>query len=146
LDWGKFLKKAMKILVKIVVAFTVLVSVGLGIKALYVRHYESQKKPFWKGTEHVQVCKMPYYSSDDCFRAIVTILDETNVRIHLPNGSYKDTSDLTCYFAARAFAKEPRYVFCRSWDSDDNQWDLLPVWVYHPSLEDVSREIKKYSY
>lgn len=113
--------------------------------ALYKKLYlYSEKKPFWKETELVQVCKHPYYSSDDCSRMNVTLFDSDTVSIKFPDGETKISTNLTCYLAARSLLNEPRYVFCRSWDEDNQQWDFMPAWVHWLSIEDLSRSIEKY--
>lgn len=96
----------------------------VGSKA-YDNYLNGEKKPFWKGTELVQVCKKPYYSSDECYRLKVALDGDDTAIIYFNNGGYKYVSDLTCYFSG----SEPRYTFCRSWDSDGNQWDFLPMSV-----------------
>lgn len=85
-------------------------------------------KPFWTDSEYLQVCKVPYYTSEGCNELEVTLVNETTARIHLSNGGYKVTNKLTCYKGSVA-GQEPKYVFCRSWDSDNQQWDILPTWI-----------------
>ena len=101
----------------------------LGSKAYQKYYIDAEKKPFWVGTDLVQVCKTPYYSSSDCYKLNVTLLDDKTAQIEFPNGGYKVTEDLTCYFAGLLTQDQPRYVFCRSWDSEGEHWDYLPVWV-----------------
>lgn len=45
-------------------------------------YLNAEKKPFWKGTDEVQVCKVPYYSSNGCKRLKVELVDDTHARIH----------------------------------------------------------------
>lgn len=125
-------------------AIIVLIAVGWFIHKAYDNYQNGEKKPFWKGTELVQVCKTPYYSSEDCYKLNATLIDDKTARIQFPNGGYKVTSDLTCYFAAKSFPDEPKYVFCRSWDDEDQQWDFMPAWANYPSIEDLSRQLEKY--
>jgi hypothetical protein len=99
------------------------------IHSIYDKYRSNEKKPFWNGTSQVQVCKKPYYSSGDCYKLNVTLSeDKKTATIKFPNGGYKISYDLTCYFAAR-FNNTPDYVFCRSWDDSDQQWDFMPIWV-----------------
>lgn len=112
--------------------------------SIYNKHLMGEKPPFWRGTELVQVCKTPYYSSQDCFKSNVTLIDKKTAQIHFPDGGYKYTEDVTCWFAGQSFPDEPRYVFCRSWDSEGQQWDFMPAWVNYPSIEDLSRNLEKY--
>lgn len=113
--------------------------------SLYEKYYlHAKKKPFWEGTELVQVCKTPYYSSEDCYKLNTTLIDNKTAKIQFPNGGYKVTYDVTCYFAGKSFPDEPRYIFCRSWDSENEQWDFMPVWVNYPSIEDISKSLEKY--
>lgn len=118
--------------------------IGWFVYKAYENYKYGEKKPFWKGTELVQVCKKPYYSSEDCYRLNATLIDDKTVRISFPNGGYKITYDLTCYFAAKSLPEEPKYVFCRSWDSEDQQWDFMPAWAYWPSIEDLNKQLEKY--
>lgn len=99
-----------------------------GINKLWYEYENSPKDPFWKGTDLIQVCKKPYYSSEECYKLNVTLLDKTSARINFPNGGYKVTRKIVCYNAARV-EPVPKYVFCRSWDSDGQQWDFMPLWI-----------------
>jgi hypothetical protein len=91
-----------------------------------------EKPPFWKGTSFIQVCKVPYYSSDECYRLNVTLIDKNIARINFDNGGYVYTHDVTCYFTTTyLYGNEHRYVFCRSWDNDDQQWDFAPLDTYY---------------
>lgn len=110
-----------------ITAIIVLIVVGWFIHKAYDNYQNGEKKPFWKGTQQVQVCKKPYYSSQECYKLDVTLVDDETASIRFPNGGYKVTRDVTCYFASTYDA--PKYVFCRSWDSDANQWDFMPTWV-----------------
>ena len=113
--------------------------------AAYKKFYlYSTKKPFWNGTELIQVCKKPYDSSEECFKELVTLVDSNTVNIKLPNGAYKTSYDLTCYFAATSLPDQPKYVFCRSWDADGQQWDLMPAWAYLPSTNDLIKASEKF--
>lgn len=90
---------------------------------------DGRRDPFWKGTDVVQVCKKPYYSSNDCYQLNVFIADDKSyAQIYFPNGGYLITEDIECYKAAN-LDNSPEYVFCRSWDDESNQWDFLPRWV-----------------
>jgi hypothetical protein len=95
----------------IIVILILIVGYWIANKAYTKLYINAEKKPFWKGTEQVQVCKQPYYSSDDCYKMLVTLLDDKTAKINFPNGGYKVTEDLTCYFAYRAIKNQPRYVF-----------------------------------
>lgn len=83
--------------------------------------------PFWEGTERIHVCKVPYYSSQECYTLKVTLIDKKTAQIYFPNSGYKITYRVTCYFST--IYKGPRIVFCRSWDNDGQQWDFEPAWV-----------------
>ncbi len=101
-----------------------------GIAKMYDNWENEEKKPFWSGTERIQVCKKPYYSDEDCYKLPVTNIDDTAAKIHFNNGGYKITEDLTCYFAGKMNLNgQKRYVFCRSWDDENQQWDFLPMGV-----------------
>jgi len=90
---------------------------------------DGEKDPFWTGSQMVQVCKNPYYSSDDCYELSTYMApDGSYAQINFPNGGYIYTYDIVCYDAA-TFGSEPEYVFCRSWDSDGQQWDFMPLWI-----------------
>lgn len=111
----------------IVFIISIAVLIWIGYK-IYDWYTNGEKKPFWTGTSIVQVCKKPYYSSGDCYKLKVSLLDEKTAKINFENGGYVTVSDVTCYFAAKS-DNEPRWTFCRSWDRDGNQWDLLPNWI-----------------
>jgi len=122
----------------------VLVLIGLwwaGSSAYEKYYIQSEKKPFWKGTDVVQVCKHPYYSSNDCYQLKVTLNDNKTAKIQFDNGGYKVTEDIICWFAAQWIKGDPRYVFCRSWDSDGQQWDFLPSWAHMPTSEEQMKRI-----
>lgn len=51
-------------------------------KAYQKFYINSEKKPFWTGKEEVQVCKVPYYSSDSCKKLSVELLDNDRARIY----------------------------------------------------------------
>lgn len=89
---------------------------------------KGDSKPFWSGTENIQVCKVPYYTSDGCSDLDVELVDNTTAQIHLSSGEYKNTNILTCY-GGNGSGQEPKYTFCRSWDSNNQQWDFFPTWV-----------------
>lgn len=55
---------------------------GLADKAYKEFYLYTEKKPFWSGTEEVQVCKVPYYTSDGCKRLKVELVDNDHARIH----------------------------------------------------------------
>jgi len=110
----------------------IIILIGLAIWGLikfYDNYRYGEKRPFWNGTELVQVCKTPYYSSSECYKLNVTLLDEDSAQIHFKNGGYIISYDVTCYFTTdyNGYGKEKRYVFCRSWDENDQQWDFLPM-------------------
>lgn len=140
--------KNLYILSRNIVYFIILVVVFLWIgNSLYQKFYiNSEKKPFWKGTDSISVCRVPYYSSDDCNNMLVTLIDEETAQINFPNGGSKVTEDLQCYFAAKIISNQPRYVFCRSWDNENQQWDFMPSWAYYPSTEDLIIEMEKLEY
>lgn len=109
-----------------VIVFIILIF-GVANKA-YNDYRFGEKKPFWEGTDLVQVCKTPYYSSSECYKLYVTLIDNKTAKINFKNGGYIITFDVTCYFTTDyKYGKEKRYVFCRSWDEDDQQWDFLPM-------------------
>jgi hypothetical protein len=98
--------------------------------------YESrQQSPFRDGTERIQVCKVPYYSSDQCYFLTVTLIDDKTAKINFKNGGYKITRNLTCYWGGNTNAGQG-YRICRSWDSDGTQWDFFPVSIVHPALSE----------
>ncbi len=114
---------------KIVYITTFIVSVIWIANKIHDNYINSEKKPFWTGTEEIQVCKKPYYSSKECYKLNVSLLSKKSAKINFPNGGYIFTNNLTCYFAGNSGKDRPRYVFCRSWDSENNQWDFMPNWV-----------------
>lgn len=152
------------------IGILILIAAAWAIQKGYTDLYlGGKKRPFWKGTEYIQVCKTPYYSSQDCEKQLVTLLDNKTAQIHFSKAVVKDkvtgvigtlpeseleqyssryefithagdktTSDITCYFAAKQLPNQPRYVFCRSRDSEGQQWDFMPVWAYYPSMEDLN--------
>ncbi len=85
--------------------------------------------PFWKNTEEVQVCKVPYYVSSNCTKLKVTLNYNNTARIL--NSDYVLTHNITCYHATTTgdVSQRVKYVFCRSWDDSNQQWDFLPTWV-----------------
>lgn len=105
-----------------------IIAVGWFINKLWSDYQNGEKDPFWKGTEVVQVCKTPYYSSKECHKLKVSLIDKKTAQIYFPNGGYKVVEELTCYYAASIY-NTPKYVFCRSEDNEGQQWDLLPAWV-----------------
>ena len=105
------------------VVFVILVVWGIN-KAYQEFYLYADKKPFWKGTELVKVCKKPYYSSDSCRKLKVTLVDNQTVKIPILKGGYMYLYNLECKFAG-----QPRFVVCSSRDSYGEQWDLMPVWV-----------------
>jgi hypothetical protein len=97
----------------------------------YQKFYiNAEKKPFWIGTKEVQVCRVPYYSSNGCYRLNVRLFDDKTARIYFPNGGYKDVFDLECWFALTK-DDQSRYIFCRGWDKTNQQWQFLPTWIYY---------------
>lgn len=103
-----------------------------------------ERNPFWKGTDIVQVCKQPYYSLKDCAPFRVTLLNNKTAKIQITKSVYKYTYKLVCYLGGLNYS--PDYVFCRSWDNDNNQWDFMPVWVnYDDDIEDkkIDLELEK---
>lgn len=114
----------------IVVITVILAVLWLADKAYQKFYINAEKKPFWSGTERIQVCKVPYYyvSNEVCYKLNVTLIDNKTAKIHFPNGGSKTTGDITCYFAANV-DESPRYAFCRSWDGNGQQWDFFPAWV-----------------
>lgn|GEM_PF-2617215 len=125
-------------------AIVILVAIGWFVNKLWNDYQNGEKKPFWKGTELLQVCRTPYYSSKDCYKLNVTLVDDKTAQINFSNGGYKISRDLTCYFAAKSFPDEPKYIFCRSWDSDGQQWDFMPAWAYYPSMEELTKRLEKF--
>lgn len=112
----------------IYIAVLVYIVVWAGNK-LHQKYINAEKKPFWTGTQEIQVCKKPYYSSNECYKLNVLLLNEKSTKIYFPNGGYIVTGNLTCYFAGNSGKDRPRYTFCRSWGSESNQWDFMPSWV-----------------
>lgn len=109
----------------ILIAVIVLIGIGYLANKAYDDYRFGEKKPFWKDTELIQVCKTPYYSSDECNNFNVTLLNNNTAIIHFPEGGDKYTFKLVCYFSTDKFQKH--YVFCRSWDSKNQQWDFAPL-------------------
>lgn len=126
----------------------IIIFIGLTVwiaKDFYDDYRFGKKKPFWQGTELVQVCKTPYYSSDECKRLLVTLTDNNKTaQIELENGDYITTHNITCYFAAKSLPDEPKYVFCRSWDKNNQQWDFMPAWAHWPTSEELMKLFDKY--
>jgi hypothetical protein len=89
-------------------------------------YYNREQAPFWSDTERLQVCKTPYYSSNDCYFLTVTLRGKNTAIIHFKDGGYISSYNLTCYYAAEMYGKD-RYKFCRSWDEDGQQWDFMPA-------------------
>lgn len=88
-----------------------------------------ERPPFWQYKDMVQVCKKPYYSSEECYKLWVTLAeDKKTAVINFENGSTIMVNRVVCYNAAE-LDNRPDYVFCRSWDSKNNQWDFMPTWV-----------------
>lgn len=166
-----------------IIAVILIILVGWWItdKAYQKFYLHAEKKPFWSGTDEVQVCKVPYYTSDDCKRLKVELVDNKHARIHyfvtktvkdqtegvpteeqfkqayskaLMANDFKaaaiikeaneflnpdknvtveqqlDVFNLECWFTSvYQYEDEQRYVFCRSWDKSDQQWDFHPTWV-----------------
>ena len=94
----------------------------------YPKTTKGDSKPFWTDTQIIQVCKVPYYTSEGCNDLDVTLVNDITAQIQLSNGAYKITNNLTCY-GGNGSGDEPKYVFCRSWDSNNQQWDFFPTWV-----------------
>ena len=94
----------------------------------YPKTTKGDSKPFWTDTENIQVCKVPYYPTRNCYDLDVRLVNDTTAQIHFSNGGYKITNNLTCY-GGNGSGDEPKYVFCRSWDTDSQQWDFFPTWV-----------------
>ena len=84
-------------------------------------------KPFWENTAMVQVCKKPYYSSQDCTDMSAMLLTDNSVLIDIPSQKDVVSRELTC-FNNKVGGSGQKYVFCRSWDSNGQQWDLFPTW------------------
>lgn len=105
------------------------IAIGWFINSKWNDYNNGEKDPFWKGTENIQVCKVPYYSSSECYKLNVDLIDKHTAQIHFPNGGFKVTGRMVCYFAGKMYNNEPRSVFCRSWDSDGQQWDFMPAWI-----------------
>lgn len=101
-----------------------------------------EQKPFWKGTEYLQVCKQPYDSSGECYKANVTLVNSKTAIIELAKGSRKRVSNIRCYYSARTIESQPDYIFCRTWDSNNEQFDILPLHAYWPSAEDLDKIIE----
>jgi hypothetical protein len=93
-------------------------------------YYNREQSPIWEGTKRLQVCKTPYYFSDECYFLPVTLIDNKTAKIHFKNSGYIITRNLTCYYAAEIYGKD-RYKFCRSWDSEGQQWDFMPANVIY---------------
>jgi hypothetical protein len=108
----------------VIVFFIILIIIGF---KLYEKWENAEKNPFWKGMELVQVCKKPYYSSDECYKLNVSLLPNKSAKINFNNGGYIFVFRLNCWFSGAI--NTPRYTFCRSYDNDGNQWDFLPSWV-----------------
>lgn len=61
---------------------TILALWWIGDKAYQKFYINAEKRPFWSGTEEVQVCKKPYTSSSGCRRLKVELADSNHARIH----------------------------------------------------------------
>lgn len=111
--------------------FIAIVVIGWVIYDAVKEYKYGPKAPFWKGTDLIQVCKVPYYSSSECYRLRVTLVDAKTARINFNNGGYVYTSDMECYFTTSyPGGTESHYVYCRSWDDEDQQWDFAPLNSY----------------
>ena len=53
-------------------------------KKIYHRFFDNngEKEPFWENTEFMKVCKVPYYSSNECYKLNVRLIDEKNAQIY----------------------------------------------------------------
>ncbi len=67
-----------------IIAIILIVLAGWWIadKAYKEFYLFADKKPFWSGTEEVQVCKAPDYTSSDCKRLKVELVDNNQARIN----------------------------------------------------------------
>ena len=119
----------MKTAIKIVL-FVVAVCFLIKMAVNWYNH--GQRKPFWEGRATVQVCKVPYASSDDCSKLSVDLIDIKTVQIYLNEAEYVLVSGLKCQLSAEIY-NQPRFEFCKSWDAAGDQWDFLPLSVnYNP--------------
>jgi hypothetical protein len=106
-----------------------LFTVGVLVWLIYTAwndYLYGEKQPFWKGIAPIQACKVPYYTNSGCYKVLATLLDNKNAQFLLGDRNVV-VHKLVCYFTTN-YEKGigEKYVFCRSWDKDDNQWDLFP--------------------
>ena len=94
-------------------------------RVVVLKYNNDERAPFWRGVGMLQVCKKPYASTQDCQYLNVELKDKKTVKINLNERSYIMGFNLTCQMSASVHS-EPRYIFCRSFDAEGNQWDLLP--------------------
>jgi hypothetical protein len=126
---SKAIDKIFEVIIYLVGILVVFIIVIWGFNKAKDWYYGRELAPFWKNTARIQVCKTPYYSSDDCYFLPVTLIGENAAKISFRNGGYIITEELTCYWAADL--GQGRYKFCRSWDEDGVQWDFLPANVIY---------------
>lgn len=82
-------------------------------------------KPWWTGTATQQVCKVPYYSSSDCYSLPVTAEDDRIVSLTFPNGGYFNIIDAECVKAASTYNFDQ---FC-TFTNDGDEWEIMPSYA-----------------
>jgi hypothetical protein len=114
-----------------IICIVIVIAGGIWVSQQVKDWYFNRELPaFWNDTERLQVCKTPYYSSDECYFLPVTLIDDKTAKINFKNEGYIITYNLTCYYAAEEYGKD-RYKFCRSWDDEGQQWDFMPASVIY---------------
>lgn len=96
-----------------------------GVSALFAKAQEYYySKPWFSGTQVQIVCKVPYYTNNDCYSLPVTVENGKVTTIGFPNGGYI-TGEGECTRAASGVGYNFSR-FCSLNTSTLERWDIFP--------------------
>ncbi len=86
-------------------------------------HEQSYKNTWWTGSTNVRLCKVPYYSNEECSVVSATSTDNRITRLQV-SGSNFNIYESECFQAATSSDGLDR--FCRISESGQ-RYDVLPL-------------------
>jgi len=94
--------------------------------AIYRHAHPNYSKPWFKGEQVVQTCKIPYYGTDGCY-FLSASSDGTNIlNVSFSNGGYLSPTDTECVAIVPDNDINTSKRACQITDQDGNRWDLMP--------------------
>lgn len=94
-----------------------------GVYWLFFVDRTDYTKPWFRGTQTVEVCEVDVDSENDCYWLKAYSNGDKITTIYFQKGGYLSASSTSCHKAASIYSYKR---FCRFWDQDGDRYDINP--------------------